>query len=338
MLTPKNTNQFRTESNNSVPRTGDFLKKTSALILLGCVTDGWSVCPAIAADVGGDCPLTISAAPDAGETAKQAHADEGGKSFAEIVEVWPFVLALARRLDHIELRDQHESRRITTELEPRIEQARRVYAAGLQFANRMENEVQWWVFWGRVAGGLNRNQQIDVFQRLAATLLPRGGKRQRINSSLLREMWRAAASLELLPMQTKIELGDSLAGRAKSGEIGDSDFWCLTRLGARELFYGPANQVVPPTAAARWVQALLPLDRAAEAVVAIARRTGDPARDLSAAVIEQVRESVAKRADADRLAAILEGEEALDSGTLDRMFGEELPSGLVFANERAGAD
>jgi hypothetical protein len=187
-----------------------------------------------------------------------------------------------------------------------------------------------------VAGGLNRNQQIDVFQRLAATLLPRGGKRQRVNSSLLREMWRAAASLELLPMQTKIELGDALAGRAKTGEIGDSDFWCLTRLGARELFYGPANQVVPATAAARWVQALLPIERAAEAVVTIARRTGDPVRDLSPAVIEQVRQRIAKRPDAERLAAILEGEEALDSGTLDRMFGEELPSGLVFANERAG--
>jgi hypothetical protein len=218
----------------------------------------------------------------------------------------------------------------------RIEQARRVYAAGLAFANRMENEVQWWVFWGRVAGGLNRNQQVDVFQRLAATLLPRAAKRQRVNSSLLREMWRTAASLELLPMQTKIELGDALAARVKTGEAGDSDFWCLTRLGARALFYGPANQVVPATAAARWVQALLPLERAAEAVVTIARRTGDPVRDLSPAVIEQVRQSVAKRPDAERLAAILEGEEALDSGTLDRMFGEELPSGLVFANERAG--
>ena len=139
-------------------------------------------------------------------------------------------------------------------------------------------------------------------------------------------------------MQTKTELGDALAGRAKTGEIGDSDFWCLTRMGARELFYGPANQVVPATAAARWVQALLPIERAAEAVVTIARRTGDPARDLSPTVIEQVRQSVAKRADAERLAAILEGEEALDSGTLDRMFGEALPSGLVFANERAGTD
>jgi molecular chaperone DnaK (HSP70) len=217
----------------------------------------------------------------------------------------------------------------------RIEQARRVYAAGLQFANRIENEVQWWVFWGRVAGGLNRNQQVDVFQRLSSAVLPRG-KRQRLNSSLLREMFRAAASLELVPMQTKVELGDALVARIKAGEFTASDSWCLARLGARELFYGPANQVVPPAAATRWVQALVPLEREAEALVTIARRTADPARDVSPAVLEQVRKAVSPRPDASRLLAILEGEEALDSGALDRMFGEELPSGLVFANERAG--
>jgi len=217
----------------------------------------------------------------------------------------------------------------------RIEQIRRVYAAGLVFSNRIENEVQWWVLWGRVAGGFNRNQQVDVFQRLSATLLPRTGKPPRINSSLLREMWRAAASLELLPLQTKVELGDALVRRVKAGESPDSDLWCLTRMGARELFYGPANQVVPPAAAARWVEALLPNPRAADALVTIARRTADPARDLAPALIAQVRRQITGRPDADRLLPILEGEEALDSGTLDRIFGEELPSGLVFAEETA---
>lgn len=217
----------------------------------------------------------------------------------------------------------------------RIEQIRRVFASGLTFSNRIENEVQWWVMWGRVAGGFNRNQQVDVFQRLSATLLPRTGKLPRMNSSLLREMWRTAASLELLPLQTKAELGDALVRRAKAGEASDSDLWCLTRIGARELFYGPANQVVAPAAATRWLEALLGNPRAADALVTIARRTGDPARDLSPALIAQVRRSITGRPDADRLLAILEGEEALDSGTLDRMFGEELPSGLVFAGEAA---
>src|SRR5208337_1616482 len=51
----------------------------------------------------------------------------------------------------------------------RIEQARRVYASGLQFPNAVQNEIEWWIFWGRVAGGLNKNQQTDVFQRLSPT-------------------------------------------------------------------------------------------------------------------------------------------------------------------------
>ena len=212
----------------------------------------------------------------------------------------------------------------------RMEQARRIYASGLVFSNQVQNESEWWIFWGRVAGGLNRNQQIDVYQRLSATLAPHGGKKQRVNPSLLREMWRAAASLELLPLQTKTEMGDRLARAVKSGEFGDTELWCLTRIGARELFYGPANQVSPQAAAARWVEALLPVTRAADALTAIARRTGDPTRDLSPVVVEQVRRAVSGKPDAARLLAVLEGEEELDSGTLDRMFGEELPSGLVF--------
>lgn len=215
----------------------------------------------------------------------------------------------------------------------RIEQARRVYASGLAFPSHVENEVQWWVFCGRVAGGLNRNQQVDIFQRLSGTLLPRGGKRVRINSSLLREMWRAAASLELLPTQTRTELGDTLARRVRARDFGPSELWCLMRIGARQLFYGPANQVIPPSTASRWVEALLPVPSAGDALATIARRTGDPARDLPPGVVEQVRRALAKLPDSRRLLAVLEGDEALDTGALDRMFGEELPSGLVFQEE-----
>jgi len=53
----------------------------------------------------------------------------------------------------------------------RLEQARRVYSAGVQFPNQVQCEIEWWIFWGRVAGGLNRNQQADIYQRLAALLM-----------------------------------------------------------------------------------------------------------------------------------------------------------------------
>ena len=106
----------------------------------------------------------------------------------------------------------------------RIEQARRVYAAGLTYGNQAQCEIDWWIFWGRVAGGLNRNQQTDIYQRLSGNLLPRGAKKpQRINASLLREMWRAAASLELLPIGTKTELGETLIRRVKAGDFKESE-------------------------------------------------------------------------------------------------------------------
>jgi molecular chaperone DnaK (HSP70) len=203
----------------------------------------------------------------------------------------------------------------------RLEQARRIYASGLQFANQTENEIQWWIFWGRVAGGLNKNQQVDIFQRLSPVLLPRGSKKQRLNNSLLREMWRTAASLELLPLQTKTQLGDALLSRAKAGEMRDTALWCLSRIGARKLFYGPINQVVPASTATRWVDTLVKVPHSADALVAIARRTGDTTRDLSPATIEMVRRTIP-----EALVPALEGEEQEDLG---KIFGEELPSGLT---------
>src|SRR5689334_5536117 len=192
----------------------------------------------------------------------------------------------------------------------RIEQARRIYSAGLTYGNQAQNEIDWWIFWGRLAGGLNRNQQTDIYQRLSGFLLPRGNKKpQRINPALLREMWRAASSLELLPIGTKTELGEALVKRIKTGDYKDSELWCLSRLGARKLFYGPINLVVPPATVTRWVEALLKVPAAADALASMARRTDDPTRDLPAPTYAAVKAKLEAMPHADRLLAVLGGEE-----------------------------
>jgi hypothetical protein len=214
----------------------------------------------------------------------------------------------------------------------RIEQARRIYASGLRFPNAVESEIQWWIFWGRVAGGLNRNQQVDIFQRLSPVLLPRPNKKPpRVNTSLLREMWRAAASLELLPIQTKTDLGEALLKRFKNRDGGPSELWCLSRLGARHLFYGPLNQVIPPATASRWIDAMLRNPGSEEALAAIAQTTGDASRDLPPATLALVRRAL--ETNKPEMLPFFEGEDARELRTLGRVFGEELPAGLVFANE-----
>ncbi len=210
----------------------------------------------------------------------------------------------------------------------RTEQARRIYSAGLTHGNQVQCEVEWWIFWGRLAGGLNRNQQTDIYQRLSGFLLPRGNKKPpRINVALLREMWRTASSLELLPVGAKTELGDTLLKRVKAGDFKESELWCLSRLGARKLLYGPSNLVIPPAAVTRWVEALLNIPSAGDALAAMARRTDDPMRDLPLAAREGVKRKLQALPHAARLTAVLEGEE--DDSALGRIFGEELPSGLV---------
>jgi hypothetical protein len=143
-----------------------------------------------------------------------------------------------------------------------------------------------------------------------------------VNASLLREMWRSAASLELLPIQTKTQLGDELITRVVSGDFIDTSLWCLARLGARKLFYGPINQVLPPATAARWTEQLLKVPKAADAIAALARHTGDATRDLPSSTLSVVRRTFPDleldRDPQDHLAA------------MGRIFGEDLPSGLVF--------
>ncbi|MBV9083320.1 MAG: Hsp70 family protein, partial [Acidobacteriaceae bacterium] len=215
----------------------------------------------------------------------------------------------------------------------RIEQARRVYARGITFANQVQCEIDWWIFCGRIAGGFNRNQQADIFQRLSPLLLPRQKKKQRMNPSLYREMWRTAATLELLPQQTKVQLGEPLLEIVKRGEMLEVAVWCLSRLGARKLFSGPINLVISPAVASRWVDALLRLASSPatlEAVAHIAQITGDTARDLPPATLELVRRAFEKSPRAADLLRQLSGEDT-DLASSSRVFGEELPAGLVLA-------
>jgi len=220
----------------------------------------------------------------------------------------------------------------------RMEQARRVFSQGLAFASSVQNESEWWIFWGRVAGGLNRNQQSDLYQRLAGTLVPRKNQKGRTNTSLVREMWRAAASLELLPVSVRTELGDRLLQLLRQADAPvESSLWCVSRLGARQLFYGPINQVLPASTAERWIGVLRGLkvtheSHRNETMAALGRRTGDGSRDLPAAAIETLRRTLESDEKALR---VLEGG-AHDREFLTRAFGEELPSGLVSIASETG--
>ncbi len=80
--------------------------------------------------------------------------------------------------------------------------------------------------------------------------------------------------------------------------------------------------------ATRWIEALLSVKNAGETLASLARRSGDPTRDVAPAVFQKVQAKL----DSERLIAALEGDEARDERFLGRVFGESLPSGLVLTN------
>jgi hypothetical protein len=154
-----------------------------------------------------------------------------------------------------------------------------------------------------------------------------------VNQSLYREMWRTAASLELLPTQTKTQLGDSLLSMVKRGELADAGVWCLSRLGARKLFRAGINLVLPPSVVGPWVDTLLRLPHTPallDALVQIAQQTGDTARDLPPTALEAVRRACESSPRAAELLRQLSGADQ-DLASSSRIFGEELPAGLVLA-------
>ena len=67
--------------------------------------------------------------------------------------------------------------------------------------------------------------------------------------------------------------------------------------------------------------------KAQDAVVAIARRTGDATRDLAPHTLDIVRRAFP--------AVDLNAEPAGDLAAMGKIFGEELPSGLVFTEAPA---
>ncbi|MGH9752177.1 MAG: molecular chaperone DnaK, partial [Blastocatellia bacterium] len=215
----------------------------------------------------------------------------------------------------------------------RISQARKIYMAGLTFPRELQCQVEWLVLWRRVAGGLNANQQNELFHRHKIALGVGGKKLNgRLNTQVEREGWRLLASLEHLPSSTRLALGKELLIKVKEQPTNQSFLWSLGRLGARIPLYGPLNCVIPAEVATLWMRSLLRLSEltpdVASAVVQLGARTNDPHRDVDA---DARWEAMVKLNEVGLTGALIESlREYVPPGRDDavRIFGESLPEGL----------
>jgi hypothetical protein len=229
----------------------------------------------------------------------------------------------------------------------RAKQMWRIFNEDLVHPRAEQSRLAWWITWRRIAGGLSKGQQHQLYLRLAQLFLPGAQARKKWDEikpspEEAAEMLRCLANLERLSPEAKIPLGDELIRRLDSRKVRDDGItlWALSRLGARVPLYGPLNAVVPASKAAAWLDALLAWEwpqataiKISLPIAQLARRTGDRARDLDDPARERI-VTWLRQAGADRAAVLVDQIVALEAREEYIALGDTLPPGLHLVQDR----
>jgi len=222
----------------------------------------------------------------------------------------------------------------------RVRQLWKIHAEDLRFPGREPNELNWWILWRRVAGGLGRGHQEELASRVFPLVVPSLQKRAKrklpkAKSQEAAEVWRAAAALENLSGKSRAQLGDALLEQIEEGKAPKGALWCLARIGARALLYGPKEATVRADTAAGWAKRLMatakrPKDEhPALCLVSLTRLTEDRKLDLDKATRKGIAEFLVAHGVPEAETRPLFELTAIDRATQGQAFGEGLPVGLT---------
>jgi molecular chaperone DnaK (HSP70) len=220
--------------------------------------------------------------------------------------------------------------------EQRIAQLVPLFEAGIAAGANARSWQQFWIAWRRVVAGLREDTQTRVLGLLEPFLAPSELKLKRSKSlkaaEFSHELLELVASLERIPVERRVALGDWLIERTYRDR--DPRLWsALGRVGARVPGYASAHHVVPARVAEVWLDHLLrerwhEVPTAAATAAQLARKTDDRARDVADAVrAEVIVRLEAIKAEADLIASVREFVPLVEAERA-AWFGEELPVGL----------
>lgn len=210
----------------------------------------------------------------------------------------------------------------------------KVYLTGMVFEKSKQNRLEWWIFIRRIAAGLKAGQQRQIFQDVSPFLIKNRQKKAVLAPQEEIELWMAIGNMERFLVKDKVVLAKSLMSLLKPGKKQKSLFWALSRLGARELLYGSADRVIPPKEVIRWIHHILDIpwdtnDPVEDAVVQIARKTGDRTRDVDDESRSRILSWLDRRNQKERYSKILTEKTPMAVNERSAQFGENLPTGLV---------
>ncbi|MBC2716258.1 MAG: hsp70 family protein [Desulfobacteraceae bacterium] len=273
------------------------------------------------------------------------------KTVGRAKEKWP--LALIRRLGD-ELLDGIDARKFSAEHEirwlnlagyclrpgfgdgmddQRIQALWKIYTQGIHYKKNLQVNNEWWILWRRVAAGLTPGKQRQFIQDLRALLMPKKGTKVRISNQERIEIWMAVANMERLTVKDKIEYGRLLLSELHPKKSRPPLLWAISRIGARELLYGPIDRVVPPKEVESWITHILEKEwtnpkPVGAALAQMARKTGDRMRDSDPMIMDQVIQWLRKE-DLKTEINFLTSVKPMETVEESTIFGESLPSGIV---------
>jgi molecular chaperone DnaK (HSP70) len=220
----------------------------------------------------------------------------------------------------------------------RMKEIWRLHSQGPCHPNPIQVRSEWWILWRRVAAGLTPGQQKQFLQELAPQLIPKKSAPRKIPPQERLEMWMAVANMEHISAKEKSRWGRALLEELKPNKSKPQHLWALSRMGARELLYGPVDRVIPPNQVSNWIATLMQTQwrdptPVITALVQMARKTGDRTRDLdpsmSERVIRWITDNTRDKKTQEQHLKYLQEVVSMAKQEESLIFGEALPAGIV---------
>ncbi len=214
--------------------------------------------------------------------------------------------------------------------EVRIEELFELARLGLSFPKEARCQIQYWILWRRVSGGLSAVEQQRILELGRARIAKAGSE--------LAELYRALASLERLESREKLQLVEDLLSRLRKGGTADVDFisWSLMRLLAREPLYAGRHLVLSLTTVRETVEKLLEFDLRSKSyerlrlpLLSAVQFTGDRAIDVDESLREQVLTKLEQSGVSIEQLTSARARLVRSESEQAKLFGEALPLGLM---------
>lgn len=198
-----------------------------------------------------------------------------------------------------------------------------------------ESQIQRLICYRRVAGGLNKGQQMQLGKELTPEL-EKGKIEIKSKTDLYQysEKIRAFASFEYIDVTLKSKIGQAILDRLDKKIAVEADYFALGRLGNRHLVYAPVSQILPLKTVIQWIEKLLFIKDMNEEKLAVllsllGRKTDLPEFNIPSELVDKILKRFESSKELDMLTRHLTTLSHLTINEQSQVFGESLPLGLL---------